>query len=81
MITTNNIGLSYGKRVIFKEVNIMYLDAPMEAETICSYLCKIGFVDYVLTNDSDVLAYGCPMYLSNINNNELTLIKYNDVIS
>ena len=24
MITTNNIGLSYGKRVIFKEVNIKF---------------------------------------------------------
>lgn len=41
----------------------MYQDADEEAETVCSQLCIHGAVDAVLSNDSDVLAYGAPILL------------------
>jgi 5'-3' exonuclease len=51
---------------LFDILNVPYYDAPLEAEKLCSDLCKRGLVDGVLTEDSDVLAYGCPIYLTKI---------------
>lgn len=31
-----------------------------EGEAYASELCRVGFVDYVLTEDMDTMAYGCP---------------------
>ena len=31
-----------------------------EGEAYASELCRVGYVDYVLTEDMDTLAYGCP---------------------
>lgn len=36
-----------------------------EAEGFCSQLCKNNYVDYVITNDSDVIVYDCPKYIKN----------------
>lgn len=47
----------------FKVCNIPYLDAEGEAEATCASLAKQGFVSAVLTEDTDVLAYGCPFML------------------
>ena len=40
--------------------NIEYIVAPYEADAQCAYLAHRGIVDAVLTEDSDLLAYGCP---------------------
>ena len=40
--------------------NIEYIVAPYEADAQCAYLAHRGIVDVVLTEDSDLLAYGCP---------------------
>lgn len=37
--------------------------APDEGERFCSFLARQGVVDYVLTTDSDVLAFGAPRLL------------------
>lgn len=44
---------------IFNILGIQYLIAPYEAETLCADLALRGIVDYVLTEDTDLLAYGC----------------------
>lgn len=40
------------------------LQADGEAEALCSYLAVRGMVDGVLTEDTDVMVYGTPVFLS-----------------
>jgi intein/homing endonuclease len=49
----------------------------------CSDLCKRGLVDGVLSEDTDVLAYAAPIFLSkiNINNGTCIRIKYDHLLS
>ena len=67
---------------LFDILNVPYYVAPLEAETMCSDLCKRGLVDAVLSEDTDVLAYASPVFLSKINTADGTCIriKYPDVI-
>ena len=60
---------------LFDILNIPYLLAPLEAETCCVDLCKRGFVDAVLTEDTDVLAYSCPIFLSKIETSQDTCVR------
>lgn len=46
--------------------NMVYYDAPNEADEICAYLCKNGVVDACLSEDSDMFIYGCPVILKRI---------------
>lgn len=41
-----------------------YMTADGEAEKLCAYLNRIGEVDAVLTEDTDVMAYGTPLMLA-----------------
>jgi flap endonuclease-1 len=50
-----------------KCLNIEYLVADGEAEKLCSYLCSKNIVDAVLSEDSDVLVYGTPVFMFRIN--------------
>jgi 5'-3' exonuclease len=55
-------------------LGIPFYDAPSEAETLCSWLCCHNYVDAVLSNDTDVLVYGTPLFLTQIDpNNELVI--------
>ena len=47
-------------------MGIAQFQADGEAEALCSFLCVNGYVDAVLSEDTDVLAYGAPMLLSKI---------------
>ena len=51
---------------LFAILNIPFYKAPLEAETTCADLCKRGIVDAVLSEDTDVLAYSCPIFLTKI---------------
>jgi 5'-3' exonuclease len=67
---------------LFDILEVPYYDAPLEAETSCADLCKRGIVDAVLSEDTDVLAYGAPVFLSKINTYDGTCvrIKYPDLL-
>jgi 5'-3' exonuclease len=67
---------------LFRILSVPYYDAPMEAETMCSDLCRRGIVDAVLSEDTDVLAYGTPIFLNNINMSKNTCIRvlYHEVL-
>ena len=67
---------------LFDVLNVPYYDAPLEAETMCSDLCKRGIVDAVLSEDTDVIAYGSPVFLSKINtaNGTCVRIKYPELL-
>ena len=53
-------------RELFDILKIPYYTAPEEAEKFCSYLCINGLVDSVLSDDTDVIAYNCPFFLTKL---------------
>ena len=67
---------------LFGLLGIPFFNADIEAETTCSDLCKQGKVDFVLSEDSDVLAYGAPMFVSKINTSTATatVVYYKEVL-
>ena len=68
---------------LFKLMNVPYFDAKVEAETMCADLCRQGKVCAVLSEDTDVIAYGAPVFLSKINVLDGTCIrvKYDQLLS
>jgi 5'-3' exonuclease len=64
-------------RTLFEIMDIPFLFAPGEAECFCSHLCLSGLVDAVLSEDSDVMAYGAPVFLSKINTSSETVVEVN----
>ena len=53
-----------GFRHLLKAVGIPCLQATGEAEQLCSYLCIEGKVSAVFSADTDNLAYGCPLIIT-----------------
>jgi XPG I-region len=43
-----------------KEVDVQFIVAPYEADAQMAYLAKANLADIIITEDSDLLAYGCP---------------------
>lgn len=73
-ITPDDLLLS---QKLFDVLQIPYVKAPGEAENYASHLCKYGKVDAVLSEDTDVLAYGCPIFLTKIDMIEDTIVEIN----
>jgi len=70
-------------RELFEICNIPYCDAVSEAEATCAHLCLNGYVDAVLTEDTDIMAYGCPFNLHrlNVNTNTVMLIEMKKLLT
>ena len=62
-------------RELFDILKVPYYIAPLEAECMCADLCKRNIVDAVLTEDTDVLAYGSPIFLSKIDTKTDTCVR------
>ncbi|GFE54702.1 XPG N-terminal domain-containing protein [Babesia ovis] len=45
---------------ICREMNVRVVVAPYEADAQVAYLCRAGIAHAALSEDSDLLAYGCP---------------------
>jgi exonuclease-1 len=62
--------------------NIEYIIAPHESDAQLSYLDKIGYIDYIITEDSDLIAYGCKniLYKFDTNNDNFLQIKFKNII-
>lgn len=67
---------------VFDILDVPYIDAPLEGEQLCSDLCIQGKVHAVLSEDSDVLAYGTPIFLTKINTGTGTCvcIRYEELL-
>ena len=67
---------------LFDVLQVPYFNAPMEAENMCSDLCLQGKIDAVLSEDTDVLAYGAPVFLTKINTQNGTCyrIKHDELL-
>ena len=59
---------------LFDILQVPYITAPWEAEKLCSKLCIEGVVDAVLSEDTDVIAYGTPVFLTKINTSTDTAV-------
>ena len=63
----------------FEYFGIDWIHPDGEAEAYASAnLCRIGYVDYVLTEDMDTLVYGCPNLIRNCVDKSL---KRKDIVS
>lgn len=66
----NNVSITKEDLQISKKIldffDITYCKAENEGETLCAHLCIKGIVDCVLTDDTDVLAYGTPVFLTKL---------------
>ncbi len=51
---------------LFDILQIPSITAPWEAEKMCAKLCIDGLVDAVMSEDTDVIAYGTPVFLTKI---------------
>ena len=58
--------ISIRKRFIYelvdllKTIDVEYLIAPYESDAQIAYLCRMNYVDYAISEDSDLLCYNCP---------------------
>jgi flap endonuclease-1 len=59
-------------------LGVSYIHPNGEGEAYASELCRIGYVDFVLTEDMDTLACGCPKLIRNCLDKSL---KRKDIIS
>jgi 5'-3' exonuclease len=70
---------------IAQDNDITILIPQYEAETLCSELCIAGIVDSVLSNDTDVFAYQCPVTLTNLKKDYkgeyfVTMVLYDNIL-
>lgn len=60
---------------------VEYIVAPFEADAQLAFLAKSGYVDAVLTEDTDLVAYQCPVTLFKFDDTyHCVQIKFDDVI-
>ena len=71
-ITPGDITLS---KKLFDMLHIPYVEAPNEAERYAAQLCVDGKIDCVLSEDTDVLAYGTPIFLTKIDITKDTVVE------
>lgn len=64
-------------------LGLPWVQSDYEAEKTCSWLVKHGYVKAVVTADSDVLAYGTEIWLSDIRSGDQNckIIRYPDVLA
>ena len=60
---------------LLKLLGVPYIEAEGEAEGLCSWLCKNGYVDAVLSEDTDVLAYNSPVFLTKYDSLKGTFVQ------
>lgn len=67
---------------MFTLLNVPFYTAPWEAEKLCAKLCIDQKVVGVLSEDTDVLAYGAPYLLTKIDtsNETCTIVDYSSIL-
>ncbi|OHS99953.1 DNA damage-inducible protein DIN7 [Tritrichomonas foetus] len=66
-----------------RKIGVEYIVAPYEADAQLAYLCRTHYVDCVMTEDSDLLAYQTPLILFKYDDYSQTVmsVKLDDVLS
>jgi len=70
-------------KYLFDLLNIKYIQAIGEADLLCSKMCSTGKVDFVITEDMDILTSGSKLLLRdfNIYNNKATLFDLGEILN
>ena len=68
-ITENHI---QSLKQLFVNLNVQYIDAQSEADTLCAYLVKKQFAHACVSDDMDMFAYDCPFIIRT-----LSLVHHN----
>lgn len=55
-ITTQQVSLC---KKLLEHMGVPYVQAPEEADSQCAYMFQAGILDYVISEDSDVVVFGC----------------------
>jgi 5'-3' exonuclease len=63
------------EKQLFNILKVPYYTAPGEAEKMCTAICIAGFVSAVLSEDTDVMAYGSPVFLTKIDTGADTCVR------
>ena len=69
-----------------RQIGVDCIVAPMESDAQLTFLQKVDLTDYIITEDSDLLAYGDPLftkiiYKLNFDTMEADLITLHNVFS
>jgi len=62
---------------------IPYMAIDSEADIVCAKLVKYGFVDYCISNDVDLLAFGCTKIIRNLKfrDDEIDIFEHEQIIN
>lgn len=60
---------------LFDILDVPYHQATSEAEATCAYLCRKNIVYGAMSEDTDILAYGSPKFLTKVNITNETCIE------
>jgi exonuclease 1 len=52
---------------ILIELGVEFLVAPYEADAQMAFMVKEGIADFAISDDSDLIAYGCPRVCMKLN--------------
>lgn len=63
-------------KILLRVLNVHYIQAPGEAEAYCAFLLNKGLVEGVISNDSDLLTYGCSKLILEIRNDKCQYIDF-----
>ncbi len=67
---------------LFDALRVSYIHIQEEADIVCKYLVTQGYVDGCVSDDMDLLAYGCPILVQNLNftNNYVNLFDLDELL-
>ncbi len=61
---------------LMRAFDMRYIDADGEADNMCAQIVKLGIAHACMSNDMDMLLYGCPRVLRHFNIDQETVIEY-----
>jgi flap endonuclease-1 len=61
---------------LFDLFGVNYIHAPCEAESLLAVLCKKNIIDCCITEDMDILANGCQVFLKNFSSDKNIIDEY-----
>lgn len=76
MVNVSREDIQLSKELL-RHMGVAYIDSENEAETLCAHLCVDNQVDAVLSDDTDVLVYGTPRFLTKFNMKTETFVEMN----
>jgi flap endonuclease-1 len=65
---------------ILELMGIPYVQAPEEADPQCAYMVKEGLVDYVLSEDMDLLTFGTTKLIRGLTNGKSRVYNLKDIL-